>query len=155
MESHVALVSAVCLVAALAGCGKSGPARAPIQGMVTVGGRPLAAGRILFRPLAPSTGTAASAAIKDGVYRLPAGEGPVVGPNRVEIEAGLHLGFALDDEAAYAKRGGRPLPPNPIPPQFNRQSQLVVEVKTGEENRYDLYIPGPRQAVARPTPPQR
>ena len=61
----------------------------------------------------------------------------------------MNLGFAIDDEAAFAKRGGKPLPPNPIPPQFNRDSQLVVEVKSGEENNYDVAVPQSAHAAAR------
>jgi hypothetical protein len=136
-------------IAVLAGCGDSGPIRAPIQGKVIIGGQPLAKGRILFVPDAPNAGPVASAAITAGEYKIPKEEGPVAGKNRVEVEADLNLGFALDDEAAFAKRGGKPLPPNPIPPQFNRDSQLVVEVKAGEENRYDVTVPQSRHTAAR------
>jgi hypothetical protein len=132
------------------GCGQSGPARAPIQGKVTFGGQPLAAGRILFTPVAPNAGPATSAAVTNGEYTIPASEGPVVGTNRVEIEAQPNLGFAIDDEAAFAKRGGKPLPPNPIPPQYNRDSQLVVEVKPGEENTFNVDVPKSRHVAARP-----
>jgi hypothetical protein len=64
-----------------------------------------------------------------------------VGQNRVEVEADLNLGFAIDDEAAFAKRG-KLLPPNPIPAKYNSQSTLAVEIKAGEENKYDVVIPG-------------
>ena len=133
----------------LAGCGNAGPTRAPIQGKVTVGGQPLAAGRILFTPIAPNQGPATSAAITAGEYKIRKADGPVVGQNRVEVEADLNLGFAIDDEAAYAKRGAKPLPPNAIPAQFNRDSQLVVEVKAGEDNSYDVIVPQPRHAAGR------
>ena len=135
---------------ALVGCGGITPNRAPISGQITVGGQPLAKGRILYTPVAPNQGPAASAVVKDGKYSIPRAEGPVVGQNRVEVEAELNLGFAIDDEAAFAKRGGRPLPANPIPPEYNRDSQLVVEVKAGGENRYDVTIPSVRHAAARP-----
>ena len=147
-SSLTALVVAAACVAA-SGCGSSGPTRAPIRGKITVGGQPLAAGRILFTPVAPNQGPATSAVITAGEYEIPEEEGPVVGANRVEVEAELNLGFAIDDEAAFAKRGGRPLPPNAIPPQFNRESQLVVEVKAGEENAYDVTIPQSRHTAAR------
>jgi hypothetical protein len=140
-------VAAVLAAVAIAGCGNSGPARAPIQGKITLGSQPLAAGRILFAPLAPNQGPAASARIINGEYRLPKAEGPVVGQNRVEVEADLNLGFAIDDEAAFAKRGGKPLPPNPIPPAFNTQSTLTVEVKAGEENKFDVLIPAATHAA--------
>jgi len=122
---------------------------------VTVGGQPLAKGRILFVPVAPNKGPATSALVDAGTYRIPKNEGPVAGKNRVEVEADLNLGFSLDDEAAFAKRGGKPLPPNSVPPQFNRESQLVAEVKPGAENTFDVSIPlarynSPRHTSARP-----
>jgi len=141
--------AAAITVISTVGCGEAGPARAPIQGKVTVVGQPLPAGRILFTPIAPNQGPATSAVITAGEYKIPKDEGPVVGNNRVEVEANLNLGFAIDDEAAFAKRGGKPLPPNAIPPEFNRYSQLVVEVKAGEENKYDVTVPQSRQSAAR------
>jgi len=151
VRSRVLCGQFLCLLfAAVVGCSESGPARAPITGQVTVGGQPLAKGRILFIPAAPNQGPVASAAVRDGSYRIPQVEGPVVGQNRVEVEAELNLGFAIDDEAAFAKRGGRPLPANPIPPQYNRDSKLTVEVEAGDENRFDVTIPSARHAAARP-----
>jgi hypothetical protein len=138
------------LAVALAGCSESGPARAPIQGRVTLGGKPLTGGRIVFTPSAPNQGPATSARIVNGEYALPLDEGPIVGKNRIQIEADLDLGFALDDEQAFARRGGKPLPPNPVPPEFNVRSTIVVDVIAGEENSYDVTIPQPRQVVARP-----
>lgn len=146
---NVFLVPALAMIVASAGCGQSGPVRAPIQGKVTVGGQPLAGGRILFTPVAPNQGPAASARIEAGQYKIDAKDGPVVGSNRVEVEADLKLGFALDDEAAFAKRGGRPLPPNPIPPAFNSQSTLTADVEAGSENTFDVRIPAMRQAALR------
>jgi hypothetical protein len=123
----------------LAGCGESGPPRAPIAGSVTIGGAPLKAGRILFLPQAPTEGPAVSARVVDGKYTLPDAEGPIVGNNRVEVEADLPIGFEFDDEAAFARTKGK-LPRQPIPPKFNRESILSIDVKSGEENRFDVTI---------------
>src|SRR5688572_27608136 len=121
--------AAILLIAGLAGCGSSGPPRAAIHGRVTAGGQPLAAGRILFTPIAPNKGPATTARITAGEYQLTVKDGPVVGKNRVQIEADLNFGFELDDEAAVAQRGGVPLLPNPIPPEFSTQSTQTVEIK--------------------------
>ena len=128
----------------LSGCQDSGPARAPIQGRVTVGGQPLAAGRILFKPIAPTEGPVTSAAVVDGWYALTEENGPIIGKHRVELEAELPLGFALDDEQAFARRGGKRLPANPIPPRFNRDSILKVEVVAEKENQFDIQVPQAR-----------
>jgi hypothetical protein len=133
---------------AAAGCGGDGLNRGAVAGRVTVGGAPLAKGRILFVPVAPNTGPAASATIVDGQYTLACDAGPIVGQNRVEVEAEVDLGFAIDDEAAFAARGGRPLPPNPIPPAFNRQSTLAVEIKPGETTNFDIAVPAAAQTAS-------
>lgn len=132
-----------------AGCGSSGPPRAAIHGRVTAGGQPLAAGRILFTPVHPNQGPATSARVVNGEYQLTAKDGPVIGANRVQIEADLNLGFELDDEAAFAQRGGAPLPPQPVPAEFNLHSSQVVQVKAGEKNAYDVVIPQLQHVAAR------
>jgi hypothetical protein len=142
-------VIAATLLMTVLGCGNSGPARSPIHGSVTLAGQPLTAGRIVFVPVAPNEGPSTSARIIDGHYEFSRHEGPVVGKNRVEVEAELNLGFPLDDEAAYAKFGRR-MPPNPIPPQFNRQSHLTCEVADATDNTFDVAIPAARQVVVRP-----
>ena len=127
------------------GCGQSGLPRGAVRGRVTIGGRPLAHGRVLFLP---ASGPTVSAVIVNGEYQLPRHEGPVAGANRVEVEADLNLGFAVDDEAAFAKRGGRPLPPNLVPPAFNRDSKLTIDVRSGEDHSLDITIPAATQTAA-------
>ncbi len=123
------------------GCGDGGPRRAPIKGKITIAGVPLTAGQILFVPIAPTAGPSTSAAIKNGDYALKKEQGPIVGTHRVEVLADLPLGFPLDDDVAFAQRQGQPLPPNPIPPQFNRYSTLTTEVKANTENEFTLDVP--------------
>lgn len=146
---HASLLILLALSAlAQTGCQDAGPERAPIQGRVTVAGEPLAEGRILFVPIAPTEGPTTSATIADGAYQLSYDQGPVVGKHRVEIEAALQLGFELDDEAAFARRGGRRLPPNPIPAEFNCNSKLTVDVAADRENTFDVAIPRARASIA-------
>ena len=145
------LAAAVALAILLvsAGCGSSGPPRAAIHGRVTVGGQPLAAGRILFTPVHPNKGPATSTRVVDGNYQLTAKDGPIVGVNRVQVEADLNLGFELDDEAAFAQRGGARLPPQPIPPEFNQLSTISVEIKADQDNACDVAIPQLLNVAAR------
>jgi hypothetical protein len=144
-------VAASVLLLSLAGCGDSGPARGPITGTVTLGGQPLKLGRIMFTPVEPNEGPAVSAPVVDGRYTLARAAGPVAGKNRVEVDSDLaaSLGFALEDEEAFAKRGNVKLPPDPIPPTFNRQSTLTVEVAADRENTYNVEIPARRFATHR------
>ena len=120
------------------GCGQSGLPRGAVKGRVTIGGQPLASGRVLFLP---SQGPTVSAVIVNGEYQLPRHEGPAAGANRVEVEADMNLGFAIDDEAAFTKRGGRPLPPNLVPAAFNRDSKLTIDIRCGEDHSLDISIP--------------
>ena len=152
MRSRFLLPAAPAALAILlvsAGCGSSGPPRAAIHGRVTASGQPLAAGRILFTPVHPNKGPATSARVVNGEYQLTTKDGPIVGANCVQVEADLNLGFELDDEAAFAQRGGAPLPPQPIPPEFNLNSTQVVQVKADEVNAYDVTIPQLQQFAAR------
>lgn len=145
-------ITLTCALAALAvgGCGSSDAlTRGAVKGRVTIGGQPLAKGRILFLPAAPSRGPTVSAPIVGGKYELSLRDGPVAGANRVEVEAEVERGFAIDDEAAFAKRGGHPLPANPIPPGFNAQSQLTVQIRADENNTYDVSVPAAGQSAAK------
>ena len=101
--------------------------------------------------MAPNRGPTVSAKIVAGRYNLSELEGPIAGPNRVEVDGDVEaaLGFTLDDEEAFTKRGGKPLPPNPIPLTYNRESTLTVEVSAGQPNTFDVTVPG-RTVVARP-----
>ena len=126
------------------GCGDNGPQRAPIKGKITIGGQPLAGGQILFVPIAPTTGPSTSAAIRNGEFALKKEQGPIIGTHRVEVEADLPLGFSIDDDVAFAQRQGKPLPPNPVPPQYNRQSTLTTEVKANIENEFTFDVPAKR-----------
>jgi hypothetical protein len=137
---YIALLLIALAVATAVGCGESGLARAPVRGQILLAGQPLKQGRILFTPQAPNTGPVASAVVVNGAYQLSAQDGPVLGNNRVQVEATPDLGFALDDEAAFAKRGPQPLPPDPIPPEFGSQSTLTKDIQAGD-NQFDVQIP--------------
>jgi hypothetical protein len=119
----------------LCGCGgKPEIERLPVSGTVTVNGQPLSSGRIRFTPQVGTVGPAGAAGVANGKFSIPAEAGVVAGEYRVEIEAEENLGFDLDDEAAFAARGGKPLPPNGIPAEFNRESRLTATVRSDVEN---------------------
>ena len=127
------------LGALAAGCGERGPQRAAVEGTITLAGRPLAYGRVLFLPQPPAQGPAAAAVVREGRFQLDRREGPVVGPNRLEVEIERPVAFALDDEAAYARARGRVQPTvrQATPPQ-----EQIVEIKPGQTNRLDISLPG-------------
>lgn len=138
-------LSPILLLALAAGCGRSGADLQPVSGVVTVNQQPLSAGVIRFCPLQGTKGRASSAGVRDGEFTIPRKDGLVPGEYRVEIEAAVDLGFEIDDDIAFAKRGGKPLPPNPVPPRFNRNSTLTAAVAPGDDNilEFDLDVPQP------------
>lgn len=137
-------LSPLLLLALAVGCSR-GPDLQPVSGLVTVNQQPLSAGVIRFRPLQGTRGRASSAGVRGGEFAIPRGDGLVPGEYRVEIEAAVDLGFEIDDDIAFAKRGGKPLPPNPVPPKFNRQSTLTAAVAAGDDNilEFDLDVSQP------------
>jgi hypothetical protein len=128
------------------GCGGSrGPQRVAVRGAILFNNEMLKSGRITFTPIEGSKGPSAVATVTDGFYDFNALNGPVVGKNKVQIESIIDLGFAMDDEAAYAKAskesGGASVSKQPqIPPEFNQQSKLVVEVSPDGEKKLDFSL---------------
>lgn len=120
------------------GCGERGPQRAAVEGTVTLAGRPLPHGRVVFLPQPPAQGPAAAAVVREGRFQLGRQDGPVVGPNRLEVEIERPLGFALDDEAAYARQRGRVQPAALLA----APGEQIVEIKPGQTNRLDISLPG-------------
>ncbi len=132
---------ALVLAAAITnGCGRepASPPRFPVTGSVTVNGEPLEAGRIRFSPLSGTSTPGTSLGVVNGSYMTTVEEGLMEGEYRVEIEAEENLGFNLDDDQAYAERGGKPLPPNPIPPHFNQKSTLEATVIADADNFFEF-----------------
>jgi hypothetical protein len=114
----------------VAGCNADTTHRGTITGRVTLDGRPVEHGSIVFSPIDGVRGIAAGGKILDGQYHLPAVTGPAEGRNRVEIRVarktgkmipkGLGTGKTIEEQAeAVAAR-------------FNAHSTLTFEVKAGE-----------------------
>lgn len=68
------------------GCGsQTGPVRYRVHGTVDHKARPLVNGTISFLPASGHKGPAANGVIQNGVYDIPADEGPTAGPHQVLI----------------------------------------------------------------------
>jgi hypothetical protein len=117
--------------------------------MVQVGGAPLKIGVIRFIPVEPTKGPAAAAAIRDGRFRLSRAEGPVVGKQRVEIQAGLEedpVADAGDAEAARVVYFKEHVPRRPdvlIPAIYNKNSTLEVVVAADLDNTFEFQLNAP------------
>jgi hypothetical protein len=115
----------------IAGCDGGHAERGALHGKVTLDGKPLASGSIMFVPIKGTHGVVTGGEIKDGRYELSAATGPAIGWNRVEIRAARNTGKMIPKPFAPP---GQMIPEQieAIPPQYNTTSTLKVEIKPGE-----------------------
>ena len=115
----------------LTGCGGGNANCGDISGAVKLDGKPLEQGSILFTPMQGTSGSVTGGTIENGRYKFSGATAPAIGWNRVEIRAMRKTGKKIPKPFA---------PPGQtvdeqieaIPPPFNSQSNLKVEVKHGE-----------------------
>ena len=108
----------VVLLAAVSGCGKSGPQVAPVHGRVTLDGRPLARADITFQPEAARRASIGRTD-DDGLYELAykrGQPGAIVGKHTVHVEVSSEL----------VKN------PPPIPARYAANSELHHQVEPGD-----------------------
>lgn len=123
--------------AGLWGCGSADDyARIPVQGRITLDGRPLESGTISFAPL--NAGPSTQGAIADGAYAIGRSTGPAAGTYRVEIHSMRPTGRRVPDndnpgETIEEVR-------NAIPDRYNVRSELRAEVKTGAGTPIDFAL---------------
>jgi hypothetical protein len=151
---HLLSILSVAVFLGIAGCGKSDLERHAAQGAVLFDGQPMKSGMIRFIPTGDAKGPAAVAVITNGFYEVSRKHGPVAGLHRIEIEGQLETRFEIDDERAFAKAvaetKGKPLPPQPVPPQYNLRSTLTAEVSTDDAaNKFDFDLQLQRSAKKR------
>lgn len=113
--------------------------RQEVTGQVTLKGQPLDEGVINFAPV-DSQSTGDGAQITNGKYRIPRDKGLSPGKYKVTIYAGdgrSGVGTASPDAPAEKAKAGR----ERVPAEYNRNSTVVKEVKSGERNNFDFDIP--------------
>ena len=97
------------------GCGSDRPPLAPVGGVVTLDGKPLADAEVIFTPETGRHSTARTDA--EGRYELeylPDVPGAVLGPHTVRISR-------FDPDTLI----------DSVPPKYNSQSELTAEVSKG------------------------
>jgi len=123
------VIATVALIAIHSGCGPSQPPLpdlAPVSGLVTLDGVPVANALVYFRPTGegqPSVGRTSDSGRYQLEYRddVP---GAVVGDHTVQIRTG---GETLDESGEVIDEK-----PERIPARYNSQSKLRETVSTGE-----------------------
>ncbi len=132
------ILSALCLLGA-GGCGKNAAAgRLPVSGKVTLKGSPLDRGSIQFMSPDPGGPFGGGGVISNGEYSIPENQGVPVGKYKVVISSGAEDRPVSEDEMP-----GESGPPaeERIPPEYNVDSQRIVEVSAGKENVFNFDIP--------------
>jgi hypothetical protein len=138
-NSVFVLLGAMALCAAC-GCGHRG--RAAVEGTVTLDGRPLDQGGIVFSPLSGTAGPTAGAQILDGNFAITRSGGTFPGKFRVEITSARptgrkvagRTGSGLIDELAQC-----------LPARYNRDSELRAEVTDSGPNHFEFALKSKQQ----------
>jgi hypothetical protein len=131
------------MVFVMGGCGKSGPKRYEVTGEVTYKGQPLDEGMIEFHPM-DGQGSQDGATIKDGQYEIPKNKGLFPGKYKIHMIAGDGIsGGPSDGSPDVVRRKPTPglvLGKERIPPEYNRNSKVIVEVSASKANKFDFHI---------------
>lgn len=130
----------------LVGCGSGDELpREPVSGTVTLGGQPLAQGRIEFEPNSPEAKTPVGGMIKDGTFKIPRAEGPTPGDYKVMITASAPAAPGVDTSpGAEAPKGSKvkapQLGPYPelVPKEYNSKTTLTAKVEAGKNNAFEF-----------------
>ena len=134
-RTRCGLMILACLALFFCGCGGGGIPRTAVSGSVSLDGQPLQDGNILFIPM--EEGPSAGGAIEGGRYQLDGEQGPSPGRYRVEIRAYRDTGRTERDElTGEAERLMTPI----IPPRYNRESELEIELAPGVQNEFDFAL---------------
>jgi hypothetical protein len=133
------LSAGVCAVWA-SGCGDQYDGRKAVSGKVTLVGKALEKGQILFEPL-DGQGSVSGSAIAHGEYALDRKGGLKPGKYRVRITAADGKTPASDEEAAAPGGSTNIVSVDLIPPEWNVNSTQQIEVTSGGDNKFDFAIP--------------
>ena len=121
---HLLAAAAVGMLTLLVSCGPRDP-RVTIQGTVSLDGKPLPGGQVVFIPKNTAI-RAEGAAVRDGGFTIRVHKGP----HRVEINAAAaeqrNVGPNAPPEAGVVTR-------SVIPPRFNEKSTLTFDVQSARD----------------------
>jgi len=132
-SSWLAYSSLACLLLVVSGCGGDGIERVSVTGNVTLDGKPLEEGIILFSPQGP--GPSASANVVQGKYEVPVEVGPSPGDYKVEVRAYRSTGKQIKDEASGLVEEQKV---SIIPPRYNHQTTLTAKFTAEGPNQFDF-----------------
>jgi len=131
VTKRIGSLSTVFAIAVLAGCGDSRTPRFNVSGSITLDGKPVPSGHLIFAPDADhgARGPAGTAEIVDGRYATLDGEGTIGGPHVVTITA--------TDGVSYDMGGGHM---NPVGRQLAPEFRVRVDLPK-EPTTHDFVLP--------------
>ncbi|WP_220369799.1 hypothetical protein [Paludisphaera rhizosphaerae] len=126
----------------LAGCGAEADyPREPFSGTVTIDGKPLAKGHVVFEPKDQGVPTQSGGEVVDGKFDVPQEAGAMAGTYSVLVfadDAPLPVGVqpgTVEADAAIRKAAKTVVK---VPRQFNINTTLSAEVKAGGPNAFSF-----------------
>jgi hypothetical protein len=111
---------------AVAGCNSKGAGRASVSGKVTFDGQPVGTGQIVFEPA--GTGRLGIAQIVNGIYAMPAEQGPTSGSYIIRITADRPTGKTAKGPASSGEQSSAEVYEQYIPLKYNEQSELRTDI---------------------------
>ncbi len=130
----LALFGFVCV-----GCGDDNALdRLAVEGRVTLDGVPLPSGAVRFEPIdGKATAVGTGAVIVDGDYHIERQQGLCPGKYRVSVTSAQSDGATASAPSMDNDNAGN-LPEERIPPRYNTQSELQIEVQREGPRRFDF-----------------
>jgi hypothetical protein len=120
------------LACLLIGCSGDPLGRQSVSGTVRLDGQPLDHGSIRFEPQNAAVRVAGGAVIIDGAFSLAKEQGLPPGRYAVSISS-------PDIDPDFRPRADEKMEvPDLVPPRYNSQSELAVEVKQGASNHFEF-----------------
>jgi hypothetical protein len=130
----------VSMLAAVHGCQEARSDALAVAGKVTVDGKPLEDGQIVFTSLGEG-GTRTSARIENGEFSIPPKFGVKNGEQLVQIEAFRKSNRPVVPSGLLtAEKAAKGAVEQYLPAKYNTQSKLSVEVQPGSENFFEFKL---------------
>jgi hypothetical protein len=134
-------ILAAAIAGSLAGCQRGSADRCPLDGAVTLDGKPVDGGSIQFEPLDARKTSASGALVRDGRYSIPSQAGLTPGKYCVRIYWSEKIDPSRMKPLAPGVRpspGDIPSAKELIPAKYNSGSALTIEVRQGSVATFDF-----------------
>jgi hypothetical protein len=133
-RSRLPLTGLLLVLSIAVGCGQrsQGPTRASVSGNVTLDGKPLKQGTILFTPTEGVRGMTAGGPIENGRYHLDADKGPTLGMNRVMVQASKPSTQKIPNPAVKGEWIFTTI--EAVDERYNSETTLKIEIKPGDNS---------------------